>query len=83
MDNRSRRVLHLVAGIYLIYLSGKLITDQLQAPTSNAIIAWAAAIAFGVFGIFIVIRYFRTSVKDYHEQENQESEVIEENVDEE
>ena len=83
MDNRSRRVLHLVAGMYLVYLSVKLIVDQLNAPTSNAVVAWGAAIAFGVFGIYIIINYIRKSIKDFHEQENEVVEEIEEKVDEE
>ena len=79
MNNRSRRVLHVVAGIYLIYLSFNLISQQLKEPTSNATVAWIAAIAFGVFGIFIIIRYIMNSIKDFHEQENE----IEEKADEE
>ncbi len=79
MNNRSRRVLHVVAGIYLIYLSFNLISQQLKEATSNATVAWIAAIAFGVFGIFIIIRYIMNSIKDFHEQENE----IEEKADEE
>lgn len=78
MNNRSRRVLHLVAGMYLIYLSFTLISQQLKEATSNTVVAWAAGIGFAVFGVYLIINYVRTSVKDYHEQENQEAEVIEE-----
>ena len=78
MNNRSRRVLHLVAGMYLIYLSFTLISQQLKEATSNAVVAWATGIGFAVFGVYLIINYVRTSVKDYHEQENQETEVIEE-----
>ena len=78
MNDKSRRVLRLVAGMYLVYLSYRLISEQLQNATSNAIVAWAAAIAFGVFGIYVIINYFRTSVKDFHEQENETEETVEE-----
>ena len=81
MNNKSRRVLHLVAGMYLIYLSFNLISEQLRSATSNAIVAWAAGIGFGLFGIYLIINYVRTSVKEYHEEKDQE--VIEETVDEE
>ena len=78
MDNRSRRVLRLVAGMYLVYLSYRLISEQLRSATSNAVVAWAAAIAFGVVGVFVIINYFKTSVKDFHEQENETEETVEE-----
>lgn len=79
MNDKSRRVLRLVAGMYLVYLSYRLISEQLRSATSNAVVAWTAAIAFGVFGVYVIINYFRTSVKDFHEQENE----VEEKVDEE
>ena len=72
MNNKSRRVLHMVAGIYLIYLSFNLISQQLKSATSNAPVAWAAGIAFGLFGLFLIIRYVKTSIQEYHEQENEE-----------
>ena len=78
MNNRSRKVLYVVAGIYLIYLSFNLISEQLKGATSNAAVAWAAGITFGVFGIYIIINYIRASVKDFHEQEKSEEKVEEE-----
>ena len=84
MNNKSRRVLHMVAGIYLIYLSFTLISQQLKSPTSNAAVAWGAGIAFAIFGIYLIINYVRNSVKEYHEEENAKSvEEIEETVEEE
>ena len=83
MNNKSRRVLHMVAGIYLIYLSFNLISQQLKSATSNAAVAWGAGIAFGLFGLYLIIKYVRTSIKEYHEQENEEVEQIVENKEEE
>ncbi len=85
MNERSRRVLYLVGAIYLVYLGIKLISEQLQAPTSNAVVAWAGAILFLVFGVGLAISTLKKFVVDFKEQEADESgdeietvEVIEE-----
>ena len=77
MNNRSRRVLHLIAGMYLIYLSFTLISQQLKSPTSNATIALAAGALFGVAGLIIVVRYVINSIKDYNEENKDDVDVVE------
>ena len=71
MNDRSRRVLHLVGGMYLIYLGIQLISEQLKAPTSNAIIAWAGAVLFLIFGAIFAFRSIKKFVVDYKEQETE------------
>ena len=73
MNERSRRVLHLVGGMYLIYLGIQLISQQLKAPTSNAMIAWAGAVLFIIFGASFAFMSIKKFVKDFKEQEADES----------
>ena len=68
MNNRRRRVLHLIAGMYLIYLAFNLISQQLKSPTSNAAIAIGAGVVFAIFGLVIIVRYVKNSIKDYNEE---------------
>ena len=77
MNNKSRRVLHLVAGIYLMYLSFTLISQQLKSPTSHAALAIGAGVLFALVGLFIIIRYVRNGIKDFNEEQNEDVEVVE------
>ena len=77
MNDRSRRVLHIVGGAYLIYLGIQLISEQLKAPTSNATIAWIGAVLFLICGVAFVAMSIKKFVKDYHEQDVEEDDVVE------
>ena len=77
MNNRSRRVLHLIAGMYLIYLAFNLISQQLKSPTSNAAIAIGAGAVFAIFGLVIIVRYVKNSIKDYNEENSEDVDVVE------
>ena len=80
MNDRSRRVLHMVGGVYLVYLGIQLISQQLKSPTSNAMIAWAGAVLFIIFGAAFVVLSIKKFVKDFNEQEADESGDIVETV---
>ena len=77
MNNKSRRTLHLVAGIYLFYLAFQLLSGLGQ--NGNKAVSLAGGIAFIGIGIFLLFNYFRSAKKDMEAEANEEVET-EENV---
>ncbi len=74
MSNKSRRTLHLVAGIYLFYLAFQLLSGLGQ--NGNEAVSLVGGIVFIGIGIFLLFNYFRCAKKDMEAEENVE--VIEE-----
>lgn len=80
MNNKSRRTLHLVAGIYLFYLAFQLLSGLGQ--NGNKAVSLVGGIVFIGIGIFLLFNYFRCAKKDMeaeaHEEVEETVEVIEE-----
>lgn len=75
MNNKSRRTLHLVGGIYLFYLAFQLLSGL--GKNGNEALSLGGGIAFIVIGILLVFNYFRCAKKDMEAEANEE---VEENV---
>lgn len=75
MNNKSRRTLHLVGGIYLFYLAFQLLSGL--GENGNEALSLGGGIAFIAIGILLVFNYFRCAKKDMEAEANEE---VEENV---
>ena len=75
MNNKSRRTLHLVAGIYLFYLAFQLLSGLGQ--NGNKAVSLVGGIAFIAIGIFLLFNYFRSAKKDMEAEVNEEVEIEE------
>ena len=76
MNNKSRRTLHLVGGIYLFYLAFQLLSGL--GKNGNEALSLGGGIAFIAIGILLVFNYFRCAKKDMEAEANEDVEVIEE-----
>ena len=81
MNNKSRKTLHLVAGIYLFYLAFQLLSGLGQ--NGNKAVSLVGGIAFIAIGGFLLINYFRSLKKGFEEDVEKDEEVKEEQKEEE
>lgn len=80
MNNKSRRTLHLVAGIYLFYLAFQLLSGLGQ--NGNKAVSLVGGIVFIGIGIFLLFNYFRCAKKDMEAEANEEVEETVEVIEE-
>ena len=76
MNNKSRRTLYLVAGMYVFYLGIKLVNSFIKGADGNPIVSLVAGILFLAVGGFLIVDYIIKSKKAFEEAQNQEEEVI-------
>lgn len=68
MNNKTRRTLHLVAGIYLFYLAFQLLSGLGQ--NGNKAVSLVGGIAFIAIGVLLLFNYFRNFKNDYEAENN-------------
>ena len=77
MNNKSRRTLYLVAGMYVFYLGIKLINSFIKGADGNPVVSLIAGILFLGCGGFLIVDYVIKSKRAFEEAQNQEEDVIE------
>lgn len=65
MNDNSRRALYLVAGIYLVYLGGKLVWQFIKGIGGNPAVSIIGGVAFLFAGIFLVVDYIRYKKREF------------------
>lgn len=87
MNHKSRKVLYLVAGIYLLYLSFQLITGAVEGNNGNVVVSVIGGGLFLILGIFLIVDYIRNLKRGFDSEEPEEEQntevVIEEKEEEE
>ena len=68
MDNRARRTLYLVAGMYIFYLGIKLIISFTKGVDGNPIVSLVGGILFLACGIVLIVDYIRKTKKAVEEK---------------
>lgn len=77
MNERSRFVLRIVAGVYLAYLGVKMIQGLIVDKPENMIFMFAMAVIFVIVGVLFII----SSVKNMRSSRNEETPQEETNAD--
>ena len=65
MNDNSRRALYLVAGVYLVYLGGKLVWQFLKGIGGNPAVSIIGGVVFLFAGIFLVVDYIRYKKREF------------------
>lgn len=78
MKNKSRKVLYLVAGLYLLYLSFYLISGVVEGSNGNVVASVAAGILFVAAGLWLIVDFVKALKKGFDEEEQEEKEEKEE-----
>ena len=76
MNNKSRRTLHLIAGMYVFYLGIKLVNSFIKGADGNPIVSLVAGILFLAVGGFLIVDYIVKSKKAFEEAQKQEEDLI-------
>ena len=74
MNNKSRKTLHLVAGIYLLYLAFQLLSEV--GKNGNPAVSIIGGIAFVIAGgylIFSFIRALKIEFEEIYEEPSEDS----------
>lgn len=74
MKNKSRKVLYLVAGLYLLYLSFNLISGAVEGSNGNVVASVAAGILFVAAGLWLIVDFVKALKKGFDEEEQEEKE---------
>ncbi len=77
MDNRARRTLYLVAGMYVFYLGIKLIGSFIKGAEGNPVVSLIGGILFLGCGGFLIVDYIIKTKKAFQESQNENEEVVE------
>ena len=75
MNNKSRKTLHLVAGIYLFYLAFQLLSGL--GENGNKAVSLVGGIAFIIIGGVLFLNYFRGLKQGFQEDKNSEEDIEE------
>ena len=78
MKNKSRKVLYLVAGLYLLQLSFHLISGVVEGSNGNVVASVAAGILFVVAGLWLIVDFVKALKKGFDEEAQEEKEEKEE-----
>lgn len=78
MKNKSRKVLYLVAGLYLLYLSFHLISGVVEGSNGNVVASVAAGILFVAAGLWLIVDFVKALKKGFDEEAQEEKEEKEE-----
>ena len=78
MKNKSRKVLYLVAGLYLLYLSFYLISGVVEGSNGNVVASVAAGILFVAAGLWLIVDFVKALKKGFDEEAQEEKEEEEE-----
>ena len=65
MNDNSRRALYLVAGVYLVYLGGKLVWQFINGIGGNPAVSSIGGVVFLFAGIFLVVDYIRYKKREF------------------
>ena len=65
MNDNSRRALYLVAGVYLVYLGGKLVWQFIKGIGGNPAVSIIGGVGFLFAGIFLVVDYIRYKKREF------------------
>ncbi len=76
MNNRSRKTLHLVAGIYLLYLAFQLLSEV--GENGNPAVSIIGGIAFVIAGGYLVFNFIRALRNEFEESYDESCEVVDE-----
>ena len=76
MNNKSRKTLHLVAGIYLLYLAFQLLSEV--GENGNPAVSIIGGIAFVIAGGYLVFNFIRALRNEFEESYDESCEVVDE-----
>ncbi|MCD8197918.1 MAG: hypothetical protein LUE24_12265 [Lachnospiraceae bacterium] len=68
-NEKGRRMIHLIAGGYLIYLVWQMFQSRSEVTGTELIISVVASIVFAVVGVVLIISAVRTLMKPDPEEE--------------
>lgn len=77
MNGNSRRVLYMIAGMYLVYSGGNLLMGVMRGGEGNHMVMLVAGVAFVLTGLFLIIDYVRYRKKMFLEQQAEQEDSIE------
>lgn len=77
MNHKSRKVLYLVAGIYLLYLSFQLITGAVEGNNGNVVVSVIGGVLFLILGILLIADYIRNLKRGFDSEEPEEEQNTE------
>ena len=77
MNHKSRKVLYLVAGIYLLYLSFQLITGAVEGNNGNVVVSVIGGVLFLILGILLIVDYIRNLKRGFDSEEPEEEQKTE------
>ena len=78
MNNKSRKTLHLVAGIYLLYLAFQLLSEV--GENGNPAVSIIGGIAFVIAGGYLIFSFIRALKNEFEETYEEPSEDSEEDT---
>ncbi len=76
MNNKSRKTLHLVAGIYLLYLAFQLLSEV--GENGNPAVSIIGGIAFVLAGGYLIFNFIRALKNEFEESYEESCEVVDE-----
>ena len=82
MNHKSRKVLYLVAGIYLLYLSFQLITGAVEGNNGNVVVSVIGGVLFLILGILLIADYIRNLKRGFDSEEPEEEQNTEDAIEE-
>lgn len=82
MNHKSRKVLYLVAGIYLLYLSFQLITGAVEGNNGNVVVSVIGGVLFLILGILLIVDYIRNLKRGFDSEEPEEEQNTEDAIEE-
>lgn len=78
MDDRARRTLHLVAGMYVFYLGIQLIGSFIKNTDGNPIVSLVGGLLFLGVGGFLIVNFIIKTRKAILESKEEKEELLEE-----
>ena len=78
MNDKARRTLYLVAGMYIFYLGIKLVIGFVNGAEGNPIVSIAGGALFLLAGGWLIVDYIVKTVKAFKEKDAEPTEEIEE-----
>lgn len=74
MNEKGRKTLYLVAGLYLIYLAGSLLYGLVKGESGNQAVMVGCGILFLAAGGYLVVDFIKFKKNEFTNQENKEEE---------
>ena len=78
MNDRARRTLYLVAGMYVFYLGIKLIVGFVNGAEGNPIVSLIGGILFLGAGGWLIVDYVIKTIKHFKEKDAEPAEELKE-----